>query len=338
MRTKTIMAMVMLAGIAVLANDSSAKKGGKPGGGGGGGDEEPPADPRVLFTSVGEIHVMNEDGSNQTLVLATNDDFALHADWSPDGTRIVFESTRDGDGIYVMDSDGTHVEKLVAIDNFNWAHPVWSPDATADGEYKIAYTDLVGPGGPRAVFIVNTDGSGARQLSFPDAGSSGHWSVSWSPDATRIAIAADTEGSSLKEDVLVCDLDLDANDELAITTTTNLMSEADNPGGTINDTEFIGEGIAWAKASDRIAVSVRPAGGGRHQLYLIDVSDPVSPEHLVEGFHPSWSSDDSALVFENWRRNGNGRDVLRIDVNGANETTLVPGSKRWSPHAPVWVR
>ena len=54
----------------------------------------------------------------------------------------------------------------------------------------------------------------------------------------------------------MCDLDLDTNDELAITTTTNLMSEADNPGGAINDTEFIGEAIASRSVSDLRVVAL----------------------------------------------------------------------------------
>ena len=59
-----------------------------------------------------DIWVMNVDGTAQTDV--TNDP---SEDWdgaySPDGTRIVFESTRDGDyEIYKMKKDGSSVVQL----------------------------------------------------------------------------------------------------------------------------------------------------------------------------------------------------------------------------------
>ena len=50
--------------------------------------------------------------------------------WSPDGTKIVFESTRSGDvDIYLMNADGTGQIQLTndpAVDN----QATWSPDGT----------------------------------------------------------------------------------------------------------------------------------------------------------------------------------------------------------------
>ena len=71
--------------------------------------------------------------AKSTLVRLTNNSAMEGAPvWSPDGSKIVFWSNRDGKKeIYVMDSDGSNVTRLTnnLADEFN---PKWSPDGTKD--------------------------------------------------------------------------------------------------------------------------------------------------------------------------------------------------------------
>jgi Tol biopolymer transport system component len=56
--------------------------------------------------------VMNADGSSQ-IVLLNDPKYTDQAAWSPDGTRMAFSSSRDGNlEIYIMNSDGTQVTRL----------------------------------------------------------------------------------------------------------------------------------------------------------------------------------------------------------------------------------
>ncbi len=59
--------------------------------------------------------------------LTVNNWFDVTTAWSPDGTRIAFESDRNGElEIYTMRPGGTDVRQLTVNDAAEWT-PAWSP-------------------------------------------------------------------------------------------------------------------------------------------------------------------------------------------------------------------
>ena len=97
--------------------------------------------------------------------------------WSPDGTRLAFDSTRDGNTeLYVIDANGTNTIRLTNTPSAEWA-AAWSPDGT-----RIAYTSDAS--GIANIWVMNAAGSNPTQLTFdPD----GNLWPAWSPDGSRIA-------------------------------------------------------------------------------------------------------------------------------------------------------
>ena len=134
-----------------------------------------------------EIHVINSNGTGSTrLTLDPASD--VDPAWSPDGTKIAFQSDRDGHAeIYVMNADGSNAVRLTNDAAYD-AEPAWSPDGT-----KIAFTSE--RTGNLEIFVMNADGSGVTQLTSAGNGER-HSHPAWYPDGRKIAFVASSCGAT----------------------------------------------------------------------------------------------------------------------------------------------
>lgn len=104
----------------------------------------------------------------------------FHARPSPDGTRVAFDSDRDGErAVYVADSDGRNVRRISG-EGFA-AVPSWSPDGRS-----LAYVRSE-PGRPRVwnLWTMELQSGQERRLTSHPFGQP--WGASWFPDGRRIA-------------------------------------------------------------------------------------------------------------------------------------------------------
>ena len=133
----------------------------------------------------GDIYVANIDGSGlQRLTSAPYMD--EQPAWSPDGSRIVFRSTRRGEpDIWVMRADGSDQVNLTAAlpPDITLEHtPVWSPDGS-----RIAFASDIGRRSYPTLWTMRADGSDKRRLLPQAAPTDIDVEPSWSPDGARIA-------------------------------------------------------------------------------------------------------------------------------------------------------
>ena len=142
---------------------------------------------KIAFDNgAGAISVVDPDGSGLTQLTANGDSYPR---WSPDGSKITFESNRTGSSqIYVMDADGGHVAQVTASSS-----GAFDPSFSADGS-SILYDE----GGAIMEIPANASaGDPASTQVLPNAGSGDYMYATdpvESPDGTQLALAG-TDGN-----------------------------------------------------------------------------------------------------------------------------------------------
>ncbi len=164
-----------------------------------------------------DIFTARPDGSDVQVLFQTPG-YDAEATIAPDGSRIVFTSTRDGDlDIYSMNPDGSDVRRLTDEPGYDGG-PFFSPDGTkivyrarhptdprelADYQSLLA-DNLVRPGA-LDIYVMNADGSDKRRLT--DNGAA-NFAPYFHPDGRRVIFASNlNDPDSRNFDLFLVDLD-----------------------------------------------------------------------------------------------------------------------------------
>jgi TolB protein len=154
-----------------------------------------------VFSSY-QMYLANAEGTNLK-ALTKGPGYNAEATISPDGKKIVFTSSRDGDlEIYTMNSDGTGAKRLTHALGYDGG-PFWSPDGKwiayrahhptdekAVAKYKsLLAQDLVEPS-DMDLYVMRADGSQREQITHL-AGAS--FAPSFYPDSNRIIFSSNYE-------------------------------------------------------------------------------------------------------------------------------------------------
>src|SRR5262249_43746845 len=146
---------------------------------------------------------------NLTTCVPTIEETVADPAWSPDGSKLLFDSTRALNGsngwnangnvdICVMNADGSGLAPLTKLTAGSSGlipsafGAAWSPDGK-----KIAFISSVALDGSNApntalnLWVMNADGSGATPLSRLTAPFPETFGPVWSPDGSKIAFVSD---------------------------------------------------------------------------------------------------------------------------------------------------
>jgi hypothetical protein len=85
---------------------------------------------KIAFSSGGEIHIMNTNGTGEYSLTNSPNDSKFYPSWSPDGTRLVYENLPYDSNFYqivVQNIDGSGRSVLASDTDKDYTFPKWSP-------------------------------------------------------------------------------------------------------------------------------------------------------------------------------------------------------------------
>ena len=217
---------------------------------------------------LGEIYLMNADGTNPINLTQSIEKPELGASWSPDGKQIAFSS---GEyfawddlfhwDIWVMEADGGNAHNLTNHHASDKA-PDWSPDGK-----QIAFSSE--RAGNWEIYVMNADGTNPINLTKDPARDHG---PAWSPDGEQIAFSSHRD----KKD------EADKNVEIYV-----MNSDGTNPINLTNHPAKDGH-PSWSPDGERITfASNRDVNW---EVYVMN-ADGTVPINLTQ--HPAWDGGPS---------------------------------------------
>jgi hypothetical protein len=248
-----------------------------------------------------DIFVMEADGSGQTNVSnnpALDDDPAF----SPDGSRIVFASERDGnEEIYVMNADGTSPVRLTNDGGYDYA-PSFSPDGG-----RIVFT--ADRDGNEEIYVMSADGSGQVNLT----NRAGHDRYpSFSPDGSKIVFESTRDGG----DGEVYVMNADGTNQTRLTANGGFQPSFSPEGAKIaftTDNNGMGSAVALMNAD------------GTSQAFLTNNAGSSDTD-------PFFSPDGTQIAFKS---NRDGDDEIYVmSADGSSQTRLT--SVGGADVSPAW--
>lgn len=254
-----------------------------------------------------DIWSVNSDGTDLTN-LTHSPGIDADAQWSPDGSKIVFNSNRNGSyDIFVMDADGSDLQQLTNGPGGE-TYATWSPDGR-----RIAYVD--DSRRTDQIVIMSGDGTVRRRLSTPFQLV---WALAWSPDGRHIAftrvIRKDPSRLTPENRYDVFLVRLDGTGFRRLTSRYNgLWSEDANwsPDGRhlVFDGGFDSDACKTPGCDDWSIFTIRR--DGRRLRRIVSTGTHV--------FAPEWSPDGTTIAYTTDESDVSEGDIWFVDRSGDNE-------------------
>ena len=231
-------------------------------------------------SSTSQIVAARPDGSDRHAI-ATNTAQSWFPAWSPTGDRIayVYEAP-SGFQIWIVNADGS-ANHAVALTGHSLA-PSWSHDGR-----RIAFAHSVGAGAFK-IWMMNVDGTNARQVTNTTTPLTDENVPRWSPDDQQLVYTSNERGTY---EIWVTDVATGADRRALTTSYRDSTLRAD-----------IEQKVpAWSPDGTRIVYWSGVEGNDPRPNLPRDVwimnADGSEQRRLVAGDDPNWSPDGKTVIF-----------------------------------------
>lgn len=268
-----------------------------------------PGDPGAIMSALtwtlsdvqtdADVYMLDRDGGQPQRL--RHPGFEFSPSISPDGTRLVFSTNRDGDNeIATADLHGTGV-RVLTRNRASDGLPAWSPHGT-----ELAFVS--DRGGDREIYVMNADGTQQRRLTTVSGNDE---APSWSPDGSLI-VFDHHDGSTVEIWVTTSD----GSDARLVTRVDGFDPNVGHP--------------SWSPDGSRVVFSDYGRGQSRLLSVAIDGSNLTTRITKRAPLIDPFVSKDGTIVFET-------RGDLYVLAPDSDETTRLTRTvgvefrATWSP-------
>jgi len=251
----------------------------------------PGSNGKIAASNSEQVFVMNHDGTGLATLVA-----GRQPAFSPDASRIAFESGRDGDvEIYSIPPIEGRRPIQLTDNGARDADASWSPDGN-----RIAFSS--DRDGNNEIYVMSRSGAGQTRLTS-DPGSDVQ--PTWSPDGTRIAFQSDRDGD---HDIYA--VGADGSGVLNVT----------------NNSRFDAE-PSWSP--DGTKLTLTGDSGSGLGIYVIAASGSGVRRRVARsGVDPTWSPDGTRIAFA-------GITLIDPDGRVRSTLAGPPRDPDWAPLPPA---
>jgi Tol biopolymer transport system component len=251
---------------------------------------------KIAFAQYDGIYIVDANGENIIRLSNRLDEALMHGyaapKWSPDGTKIAFLVSKDGEnGLYVVNFDGSEQKLLTNKIIFGSGMLDWSPDN--EKLVYVTYNDE----GTLAIVSVNDK----TKISLTDTPNS-VFDISWDPSGSKIAF------SSRRTGVFV--INADGSNETKVFDLSNCMA-------TLN---CDAKNIRWSPDGSKLAFVFDKSYSIDDEIYLVDINTKETiqlTKNQNADSNPVFSPDGLQLAFVSSRQ-GSTSEIFIMNIDGSN--------------------